>query len=67
MQRLASAAKRQGQHPLSVKGQREAESVDAKGERKQRSHVSGVLTWDMRAPNRQVDVAFGATSSCVKP
>lgn len=47
MQRMAPAAKRQGQNPLSVKGQREAESVDANGERKQRSHVSGVLTWDM--------------------
>ena len=31
MQRVASAAKKQGQHPLSVKGQREGENVDAKG------------------------------------
>jgi len=65
MQRLASAAQRQGKHPLSVKGQREAESVDAKEERKQRSHVSGVLTYVRQTAKLMLRSQERATS-CVR-
>jgi hypothetical protein len=62
MQGVASAAKRQGQQPRSIKGQREAESVEAKKGKESKGPVWR-FDMDMRAPLGNAVAPANATST----